>query len=168
MRRVLPIRAVEDDHVDRLGVEVQQCTKLTSTNRSIGLIPLIYQCSLYLLPAIPSVAWACEGTLRACLSAVTKANAFVGTTVSFDPEGSSKSSFSFEVLLLTGLVVIARRPNPIPSRTRPLSSSAPMVLRLKAWESRSLPGLLRAMLHEQKAPSDPSKGAFCRLKHTKS
>src|SRR6266508_2182105 len=33
--------------------------------------------------------------------------------------------------------------NPIPSRTRPLNSSAPMVLSLKAWESRSLPGLPR-------------------------
>ena len=39
------MRAVEDHHVDRLGVEVQQCTKLTSTNSSIGLITLIYQCS---------------------------------------------------------------------------------------------------------------------------
>jgi hypothetical protein len=35
------LRAVEDHHVDRLGVEVQQCMKLTSTNRSIGLIAFI-------------------------------------------------------------------------------------------------------------------------------
>src|SRR5215211_3494559 len=33
--------------------------------------------------------------------------------------------------------------NPIPSRTRPLNSPAPMVLSLKAWKSRSLPGLPR-------------------------
>ncbi len=39
----------------------------------------------------------------------------------------------------------ARRKNPIPSRTRPLSSSAPMVLCLKARESRSLPGLQRTV-----------------------
>jgi hypothetical protein len=32
---------VEDHHVDRLDVEVQQCMKLTSTNRSIGLIAFI-------------------------------------------------------------------------------------------------------------------------------
>ena len=32
---------MEDDHVDRLGVEAQQCVKLTSTNSSIGLIVLI-------------------------------------------------------------------------------------------------------------------------------
>src|SRR5687768_11446662 len=31
--------------------------------------------------------------------------------------------------------------DPIPSRTRPSNSSAPMVLSLKAWESRSLQGL---------------------------
>ena len=29
---------MEDDHVDRPGVEAQQCVKLTGPNRSIGLI----------------------------------------------------------------------------------------------------------------------------------
>jgi hypothetical protein len=37
---------VEDHHVDRLGVEVQQCMKLTSTNRSIGLIAFIVRAHL--------------------------------------------------------------------------------------------------------------------------
>jgi hypothetical protein len=32
---------VEDDHVDRPGVEVRQRMKLTGTNSSIGLIVLI-------------------------------------------------------------------------------------------------------------------------------
>ena len=41
---------------------------------------------------------------------------------------------------LAGLVVFAERLNPIPSRTRPLNFPAPMVLSLKAWKSRSLPG----------------------------
>src|SRR5216684_4864322 len=50
------------------------------------------------------------------------------------------ASFS---LSFAGLVVLARSLNPIPSRTRPLNSSAPMVLWLKPWESRSLPGLPR-------------------------
>src|SRR5215470_12436841 len=44
---------------------------------------------------------------------------------------------------LAGLVVFAERLNPIPSRTRPLNFPAPMVLSLKAWKSRSLPGLPR-------------------------
>ena len=42
-----------------------------------------------------------------------------------------------------GLVVIARAKHPIPSRTRQLSAVAPMVLRLKTWESRSPPNLER-------------------------
>ena len=45
-----------------------------------------------------------------------------------------------------GLVVIARAKHPIPSRTRPLSAVAPMVLRLKTWESRSPPNLTRRNL----------------------
>src|SRR5689334_11003665 len=32
------MRAVKDHHVDRPGVEVQQCMELTGTNRSTGLI----------------------------------------------------------------------------------------------------------------------------------
>jgi hypothetical protein len=35
---------VEDDHVDRPGVEAQQCVQLTGTNRSIGLNALISRC----------------------------------------------------------------------------------------------------------------------------
>ena len=41
-----------------------------------------------------------------------------------------------------GLVIIARVNHPAPSRTRQLSTVAPMVLRLKAWESRSSPNLV--------------------------
>src|ERR1700752_3722356 len=52
---------------------------------------------------------------------------------------------SFLSLPFARLVVLARSLNPIPSRTRPLNSSAPMVLWLKPWESRSLPGLPRTM-----------------------
>src|ERR1700748_3368952 len=54
------------------------------------------------------------------------------------PDSLLRFSLSF-----AGLVVLARSMNPIPSRTRPLNSSAPMVLWLKPWESRSLPGLPR-------------------------
>ena len=39
---------MEDDHVDRPGVEVRQRMELTGTNSSIGLIALIYQC-----PSLP-------------------------------------------------------------------------------------------------------------------
>ena len=36
------MRFVEDHHVDRLGVEAWQHVKLTSTNRSIGLLNSTY------------------------------------------------------------------------------------------------------------------------------
>ena len=58
-----------------------------------------------------------------------------------------------------GAVVMARRPHPYPSRTRSLSSSAPMVLRGQtAWESRTPPP------HPPyKNPPGPKKirGDFC-------
>ena len=38
------------------------------------------------------------------------------------------------------LVIIAKGQYPIPFRTRKSSPSAPMILCLKAWESRTLPG----------------------------
>ena len=58
----------------------------------------------------------------------------------------------FLQLSLADLVVLARGLNPIPSRTRPLNSSAPMVLSLKAWKSRSLPGLPRTIPRTAFAP----------------
>src|ERR1700686_2030251 len=74
----------------------------------------------------------------------------------------------FVSLSFAGLVVLARSLNPIPSRTRPLNSSAPMVLWLKPWESRSLPGLPRTKqflftCHDQTKRRFPLGGAafFC-------
>src|ERR1700730_16353527 len=72
----------------------------------------------------------------------------------------------FVSLSFAGLVVLARSLNPIPSRTRPLNSSAPMVLWLKPWESRSLPGLPRTKnflftCHDRtKAPLPFGEAAF--------
>src|SRR5271169_5576730 len=57
--------------------------------------------------------------------------------------GAKDQLFCFIVPFFADLVVIARSLYPIPSRTRPSNSSAPMVLSLKAWKSRSLPGLPR-------------------------
>src|SRR5215470_17632903 len=66
---------------------------------------------------------------------------------------------------LAGLVVFAERLNPNPSRTRPLNFPAPMVLSLKAWKSRSLPGLPRTLLLDtminlQTAASDGGRFLF--------
>src|SRR5215475_1865759 len=68
-----------------------------------------------------------------------------------EARGSSSRPAVFAALaacfttFLAGLVVFAERLNPIPSRTRPLNFPAPMVLSLKAWKSRSLPGLPRTL-----------------------
>jgi hypothetical protein len=48
---------------------------------------------------------------------------------------------SLQIPFFADLVVPAGGLNPFPYRTRPLNPSAPMVLSLKAWKSRSLPGL---------------------------
>ena len=46
------------------------------------------------------------------------------------------------LIYLFGLVAIARVKHPVPSRTRPLSTEALMVLHLKVWESKSPPNLI--------------------------
>ena len=66
-----------------------------------------------------------------------------------------------------GLVVTAESLNPIPFRTRPLNFPAPMVLSLKTWKSRSLPGLQRTdtliTISHSKKPATVSTvaGFFC-------
>src|SRR5258708_17141751 len=82
------------------------------------------------------------------------------------PGDCSRVLACFVSLSFAGLVVLARSLNPIPSRTRPLNSSAPMVLWLKPWESRSLPGLPRTKqflftCHDQtNAASSRGRGVF--------
>src|SRR3954463_13327136 len=77
-----------------------------------------------------------------------------------------KRSLASYFLSFAGLVALAKRLNPIPSRTRPLNASAPMVLWLKPWESRSLPGLPRtrnsppSMFEYENAASGNGGGVF--------
>ena len=52
-----------------------------------------------------------------------------------------QSRLHTERIVFVDLVVLPGGPHPIPFRTRSLSPSGPMVLRLKARESRSPPGL---------------------------
>src|SRR6185312_2058846 len=93
------------------------------TNSSIGLIVLINLCphSVSLIgtnntPARPP----CMGEALAIQNQKTRIHTVC---------------FSLTLWFLRGAQ------DPIPSRTRPSNSSAPMVLSLKAWESRSLQGL---------------------------
>src|SRR3990167_4338622 len=61
---------------------------------------------------------------------------------------------------------MAGGPHPIPSRTRSLSPLAPMVLRLKAWESRSLPGLQSPVKREFLLADSLSLATFGRFRAT--
>ena len=92
-------------------MEAQQCVKLTGTNRSFDLIALIARMR-NILPE----------KNQFCLPVRPRTN-----------PGRGHPSFA-------GLVALARRPDPIPSRTRPSNALAPMVLCLKTRESRSPPG----------------------------
>ena len=62
---------------------------------------------------------------------------------SFDFFGTAEADnvFSQSSIRLVDLVAMSEVPHPIPFRTRSLSPPEPMVLRLKARESRSPPGL---------------------------
>src|SRR3954464_10827014 len=83
------------------------------------------------------------------------------------PNGAADKESQFANLFLAGLVVLARGLNPFPYRTRPLNPSAPMVLSLKAWKSRSLPGLPRTdllsftMIDSESPPRGNPRRAFC-------
>ena len=62
------------------------------------------------------------------------------------------------VLSFAGLVALAKWPDPIPSRTRPSNASAPMVLCLKTWESRSSPGLQKTKRNKSSSQTQPTTG----------
>ena len=103
-------------------MEARRRVELTSTNRSIGLIALIIQC--------PSP------------------NAYPQKVVRlFGPGYTPKRMRNrpkhhlLHCCALPAWWPSAKRSDPIPSRTRPSNASAPMVLCLKTWESRSSPGL---------------------------
>ncbi len=89
---------MEDDHVDRLDVQARQRVELTSTNRPIGLIALMIHARL--------------ARLTACRHALLRA----GDGTSDDLTGPLLGPLP---VILAGLVARARRPHPIPSRTRP-------------------------------------------------
>ena len=89
------------------------------------------------------------------------------------PAGDEQRKIAcFIVPFFAGLVVIARSLYPIPSRTRPSKSSAPMVLSLKAWKSRSSPGLPRTerfIPHHDQTNKSPAgnRGAFLFSHHAR-
>jgi hypothetical protein len=144
---------VEDHHVDRLGVQARQRVELTSTNRSFGLIVLMHHARLGDRrhgASAPAAGRPCgpsrvrQPTTDLRPNAKPRKSSLLHCSLKAgDPSGPPQRENS-PMLIFAGLVALARRPNPIPSRTRPSNSSAPMVLCLKTWESRSSPGLQRS------------------------
>ena len=137
-----------DHHVDRPHVEAQQCAQLSGPNRSIGLITLINQC-----PSDSPIGTGGPSARKGKKNGLTGRRPFglasplrqqgIGGT---HPETSVPRPHTTKIqyrshVCFAGPVAMARSPNPIPFRTRPLNSSAPMVLRLKTRESRAPPGL---------------------------
>ena len=101
-------------------MEARRRVELTGTNRSIGLIALIIQCpSRRISPKV----------VRLFGSDIAKKDA------------QSTKHHLLHCCALPAWWPSAKRSDPIPSRTRPSNASAPMVLCLKTWESRSSPGL---------------------------
>ena len=96
---------MEDDHVDRPGVEERQRLKLTGTNSSIGLIVLIPYAHL-----TKSDGWHNKDQR----TALTEPQALR----LMQCRGQSLKSFSNNVRF-ADLVVMAERLHPIPFRTRP-------------------------------------------------
>ena len=163
---------------------MQQCMKLTGTNSPIGLIVLINLCSQIpkgfasslrsrpdglreggrnvgrgrrKLLRVPTAItkWqrlgshsftnaACMG--QRCVTQITRLHASCSSSIWWFLRGAQ---------------------NPIPSRTRPLNTAAPMVLSLKAWESRSPPGLQRTARSQSqyhrisKTPGSKEPGVLC-------
>lgn len=104
---------MEDHHVDRPGVEVRRRMELTGTNSSIGLI---------VLQSNPCIN---------CIGSTSDTDVFF---LNLQPGNRLND------ILFADLVAMPGVPHPIPFRTRSLSPPGPMVLRLKARESRSPPG----------------------------
>ena len=96
---------------------------------------------------------------RACLTAIWR---FGGAhSDSAVPQGLTRRKIQYRShVCFAGPVAMARSPNPIPFRTRPLNSSAPMVLRLKTRESRTPPGLQNTHREPRplRSPDRPTTG----------
>ena len=119
---------MEDDHVDRTGVEAQQCVKLTVTNSSIGLIVLIayaHQTRLMSYRSCPDAPMALRTArqtigdgLPACMGAKRILQTGKRKTCSKKKE-SGECHPASQMLRFADLVVMAGRLHPFPFRTRP-------------------------------------------------
>jgi hypothetical protein len=115
---------VEDDHVDRPGVEERQRLKLTGTNSSIGLIVLIPYAhltrsdGLFSLTLVPPCGRRYVGAVHQRRRSVDLAKLRFERRQDQRTSKAQKNSFSNNVRF-ADLVVMAERVHPIPFRTRP-------------------------------------------------
>ena len=137
-------------------MQARQRVQLTGTNRSFGLIALIFNAHRMTCDIRRKTDIGCRRMHET-------------TSLSEHGDGRADShpcplSSDLRHPSFAGLVVFAGSLNPIPSRTRPLNFPAPMVLSLKTWKSRSLPGLPRTETssprHAKAAAAIPA-AAFC-------
>ena len=82
----------------------------------------------------------------------------VSYSISSSMAGLAPATQTIEIVqtFFADLVVLAEEFHPIPFRTRQLKPPAPMVLRRKTRESRSLPGLLRTFAQKKIPERDPA------------
>lgn len=115
---------MEDDHVDRPGVEERQRLKLTGTNSSIGLIvliPYVHLTSsdgLFSLTLVPPFGRRYVGAAHKRRRSVDLAKLRFERRQAKRTPKAQKNSFSNNVRF-ADLVVMAERLHPIPFRTRP-------------------------------------------------
>src|SRR6218665_3662221 len=109
--------------------------ELTGTNSSIGLIVL---------------------QSNPCNKHGSTSDTDVFCTILF-PTGASRKGKSD--ILFADLVALPGVPHPIPFRTRSLSPPGPMVLRLKARESRSPPGPPKGYQHPLSTSGEVDPGS---------
>ncbi len=135
------MRAVEDDHVDRPEVQARQRAELTGTNRPIDLIVSRDPSPPYPIPAgsAPIRTGSAKRSQtdqrqqRLSPTLLAEQNGAPAVAAPCDSE-SPKTTCAWPVWWPERCAQ-----NPIPSRTRPLNTPAPMVLCLKTRESRSPP-----------------------------
>jgi hypothetical protein len=132
---------VEDDHVDRPGVQARRRVEPTGTNRPTGLIAPVIR--------VRTGSAAAEAD-EPDNTVINRPEAVIAEARRRQPHacrrGRPPSQHPAKAQSQTHCDAPAwwperRAQNPIPSRTRPLNTPAPMVLCLKTRESRSPPGL---------------------------
>lgn len=109
---------MEDDHVDRPGVEERQRLKLTGTNSSIGLIVLIPNIHLCSHSRLFRPSGGATWVRRIGADGRSALRSFASKGASQMNIQGTKNSFSNNVRF-ADLVVMAERLHPIPFRTRP-------------------------------------------------